>query len=107
MAAYISPSLYRPNRAFLKTIPAVQAMFLHNLIWPARFDTSLGTVCHTLAAADAILRDIITFFCNIGISHDITFPEDRIHTEIEIFNLRIFYTKDNADLPCIVWVNIG
>lgn len=99
--SFASPLLYRGHRTLFKAVPAVQAVFLLNLKRLSRPDTPLGTVLCTGSAADALLCDLISFLRNLSLPHGIALPEDRVHSQIEIFNLRVSYHKYNANLSRI------
>lgn len=86
---------------------AVQAMFLHDLIGLAGFDTVLGTVFRARSAADTLVGYLVTFLLYPAVSDNIVLPEDRMNSQIEIFNFHITNRKNNPDLSCIIWVYIG
>ena len=86
---------------------AVQAVFRLDFVGRAFCDAVLWTDRQALAAADTAVCNDITFFGNRSIAQCIAFTENRIDTQIEIFNLCVFDTKDNANFAGIVGIDVG
>lgn len=85
----------------------MKAVFLLNLIRSPRSNTSLRTFCLTGSAADAAVGDYISLFLYCSISQRINLAENRIDTEIKVFDISLIDAKDDADITGVAGIDIG
>lgn len=81
-------------------------MFLLYLIRLSLYNAVLRTASLTFSTIYTAVGNNISLFRNRSCSERIAFSENWIYTEIEIFNFSVLYLKNNANLPCIIRINI-
>lgn len=93
--------------ALFVTSSAVEAVLLLDPVRFSLFNAELGTGFQAAAAADTDISDLIAFSEGADVSENVVFPENRAHTQIEVFDRSVFYFKDDADFSRISGIDVG
>lgn len=96
----------RGNRAVLKAVSAVQTVLLMDDTGTSFLNRLLRADTDTFSTADTFIRNQVSLWRNFSVSNRVAFPENRIHSQIKIFDGHISYTENDADTAGVSGINV-